>query len=337
MRCSGHITAVCIFGGVLVATALSSTPTVELSAELPDTGKELKCHAPTKTLSPDGSTHESSCNCSSVEKFMSKDKKCETTVKTFVMETKRNSSSVKESEQGVKTIVTYEIITAKHIVSNTVAAKEPNDDERSTAAHTTPSAKSTREVSTTSPFEPIKENIKCLFVMDLHSFGSHPRNYREEKMLISHVRYYLFKNKNNSKAGIASYGFVPVLPINLNAALNNMTDRGSSFRRDLEWNARTTYTPTPSGAAEAIAAINAFQDSRTRSNCLIFFSAQNNTIALPQIYPKKHWRRVVAVGFNGNDLNSVVKPPHGVAVSLSSSFTKKDVINVVDAVLEAFV
>ncbi|EYC16799.1 hypothetical protein Y032_0032g2501 [Ancylostoma ceylanicum] len=117
----GRFTIPCILGSVVFAATLSGDPVVELSAEFPGTGRELKCRAPISTYSPDATTRESSCNCSSVEKFMSKDKKCETTVKTFMSETKRNSSSVDESEDGVKTTVTHETFTTKYIASNTVS------------------------------------------------------------------------------------------------------------------------------------------------------------------------------------------------------------------------
>lgn len=68
--------------------------------------------------------------------------------------------------------------------------------------------------------------------------------------MVKYVSQYLFGVKENSKAGIAAYGYVPVLLINLELALNGMVDNDKDFSRVLEKNTVTTYTYTPSSVAE---------------------------------------------------------------------------------------
>ncbi|ETN83759.1 hypothetical protein NECAME_17350 [Necator americanus] len=184
--------------------------------------------------------------------------------------------------------------------------------------------------------ETLKRNIRCLFVGDLFSFGKDAYRYDREKVFIKEVGADLYRKTENSTVGITTYGFVPVQPLNLIPALNGMKQDNEDFAKHVKLQTRLRDAETASTTREAINEINDFKHVRGRANCLIFFSAQNNTKDLPPLKPPKDWKRIVAVGFDDTNLTNVVEPPRGVAVSVPYWFKKENVEEVVEAVLEAF-
>ncbi|KAL6744167.1 hypothetical protein Aduo_017128 [Ancylostoma duodenale] len=108
------------------------------------------------------------------------------------------------------------------------------------------------------------------------------------------------------------------------------------FEDDL-WNNDVIEVEKPLNTSDAIRVINQLEDPKRRANCLIFFSAQQDTSKLPQLNPspsKSAFQRIVAIGFNETDLQHVVVPPRGVALSISVQYMGWELEALVNAILK---
>ncbi|KAL6736483.1 hypothetical protein Aduo_006833 [Ancylostoma duodenale] len=201
------------------------------------------------------------------------------------------------------------------------------------------STPTTLPTSMTTTAEPTKtHNAHCVIVVDLYNFGKDESKYNQEKQFVKKLGASFFNSSGNLTAGLAIYGYVSMLPINLIPALNSMTSSPESFNKELDKEIWLRDTDEPSDTTEAIQEINDFKKVKGRANCLIFISAHSilriNTEGLPPLDPPQDWERIVAVGFNGTDLSKVAVPPRGKAVSVPYSFAAENVEDVVDGVFE---
>ncbi|EPB80200.1 hypothetical protein ANCCEY_00755 [Ancylostoma ceylanicum] len=121
---------------------------------------------------------------------------------------------------------------------------------------------------------PIKDNVHCLVVADLYNFGRNETRYAQEKRLIKFIASRFFERTDVSTMGVATYGYVSELPINLNKALNRMAVSYDEFARNLEPNTQLGANNNHSNTAEALQALNLFKELKGRANCLVFISAQ---------------------------------------------------------------
>ncbi|EYC33101.1 hypothetical protein Y032_0002g601 [Ancylostoma ceylanicum] len=108
------------------------------------------------------------------------------------------------------------------------------------------------------------------------------------------------------------------------------------FQQEL-WDNDVVEVEKPLNTSDAIKVINQLEDPKHRANCLIFFSAQQDTSTLPRLDPsssRSGFRRIVAIGFNETDLQHVVVQPRGVALSILLQYLRWDIEAVVNAVLK---
>ncbi|KIH60734.1 hypothetical protein ANCDUO_09003 [Ancylostoma duodenale] len=151
---------------------------------------------------------------------------------------------------------------------------------------------------------------------------------------MAEISYDLFQNQDISSMGLWLYGYTEKFT-SLDESLDNMRCSYELFINDLydiEYNNRGGK---PLSTAKAIETLNNLEDGQNRVNCLIFFSAQENTAKLPRLDPDKSKFKIdtiVGVGFSGTNLHKVVTP-QGVAVSVPYSYSERDVERVVAAVL----
>lgn len=75
-------------------------------------------------------------------------------------------------------------------------------------------------------------------------------SFLQEKRFIKFVSSRFFERTDVSTVGIATYGYVPELPINLNLALNRMTVSYEEFAKNLEANTQLRATNEHSNTAE---------------------------------------------------------------------------------------
>ncbi|KAK5980494.1 hypothetical protein GCK32_006003 [Trichostrongylus colubriformis] len=139
----------------------------------------------------------------------------------------------------------------------------------------------------------------------------------------------IFESTTEFSAGLSVYGYVDEpFP---NAGLNDMITSSHQFSRLLSHTMTITNEDYNLTTEDAIYRLNSSRRV-SEANCVIFFSAQRDTTALPALLPTRLDVRVVAVGFDATDLTGIVKE-NGIAVSVPYDFTSQDVQNVVDAVL----
>ncbi|KIH53741.1 hypothetical protein ANCDUO_16120 [Ancylostoma duodenale] len=179
--------------------------------------------------------------------------------------------------------------------------------------------------------QPESEELRCLFVYDLYNFGDNVEAYDTEQQFVADIGEDFFDSSTmSSTAGLWAYGHT-LSTTSPDAALNSMMADYDDFMSklvELEYE----EVDEPLSTADAIERINETYDNRRRANCLVFFSAQQNTEVLPQLDPQNmNLKRIVAVGFNSTDLKKVV-PPGGVAVSVRYDYVDEDVENVMDAI-----
>ncbi|KHJ85047.1 hypothetical protein OESDEN_15232 [Oesophagostomum dentatum] len=83
----------------------------------------------------------------------------------------------------------------------------------------------------------------------------------------------------------------------------------------------------------AIQVINSLPETESRINCVVLFSAQNNTQTLPALNPQnKEIKRIVAVGYDSTDLSKVVGS-RGVAVSVPFYWKDSHAQTILNAIL----
>ncbi|EYC16805.1 hypothetical protein Y032_0032g2503 [Ancylostoma ceylanicum] len=99
---------------------------------------------------------------------------------------------------------------------------------------------------------PIKDNVHCLVVADLYNFGRNETRYAQEKRLIKFIASRFFERTDVSTMGVATYGYVSELPINLNKALNRMAVSYDEFARNLEPNTQLGANNNHSNTAELV-------------------------------------------------------------------------------------
>ncbi|KAK6739144.1 hypothetical protein RB195_020920 [Necator americanus] len=200
-----------------------------------------------------------------------------------------------------------------------------------------PTSKPTTTVLPTTTVIPTTKTVApsrspdCLFVGDLYNFEDDENAYEHEAEFIAEVTEKFFDESGSSSAGIWAYGHTDFLKT-VNSSLENMSRHHHEFLLQLE---KMSYAKTddPLTTSQAIGAINEMYDTENRINCLVFFSAQEDTRGLPRIEPQ-HMRldKVVAVGYNDRNLNDII-PNYGVAISVSKEYEEKDVEHVVRAIL----
>ncbi|CAJ0604959.1 unnamed protein product [Cylicocyclus nassatus] len=194
----------------------------------------------------------------------------------------------------------------------------------------TTTTKTTKRLTTVTPKPTIPvplDEYKCLFIDDLYNFGSKNEFYEDEAEFIAEVGYDIFAAKSNVATGIWAYGYTrfPRAP-----SLDRMCTNYNDLLQEIK---SLQYSPiqNPINTARAIEVINSLGNDE-RVNCLVFFSAENNTM-LPKLNPQnKEIKRVVGVGFAGTDLRSVVGQS-GVAVSVPYYYLNENVEEVVEAII----
>ncbi|KHJ95419.1 hypothetical protein OESDEN_04634 [Oesophagostomum dentatum] len=187
----------------------------------------------------------------------------------------------------------------------------------------------TQKPTTTKP----KQVLKCLFVGDLYNFGKNVEKYVNEAELINSVGYdFLESDDANTTAGLWAYGYTtfPASP-----DLGKFTGIYGKFVEELE-KMQFTDIDSPMSTSKAIEAVNSIPVDDTRANCLVFFSAQNDTQSLPVLNPRnKQIIRIVAVGLDSTDLSELVRN-RGTAVSLPYHYKDSDVRRILDAILGVY-
>ncbi|KAL6736481.1 hypothetical protein Aduo_006831 [Ancylostoma duodenale] len=281
---------------------------------------------------------EKTSSSTSVETISSEDKRCTTTVKKFSTDNSRNSTTVVTTGNRVITITSYTRTLIVETTSTSVADVEPTSDTPTVETVATtkefPSEPTSTTLTTsfTSTRAPTKGGIFCIFVADAYNFGNDGTRYA--KYLIGNMSDYFFKSTVGSKAGITKYGYVSTFSVHV--ALNELKDSHEEFTKVID-TAPDEDIAEPFDTAEAIEIVNRFTKLNGHANALIFISAQKDTKNLPKLEPRsKDWKRIIAVGFDGTDLNNVVDKKKGVAVSVPYNFSMADVKNVIDALLEVF-
>ncbi|KHJ90614.1 hypothetical protein OESDEN_09541 [Oesophagostomum dentatum] len=171
-----------------------------------------------------------------------------------------------------------------------------------------PVASTTRKPTTRKPSTTPKPRqvLKCLFIGDLYNFGKDADKYVDETELIQVVGYDFFTSTEAiASAGLWAYGY-------------------------------TTFPKSPDLSrvnATAIEVINNLPGTETRINCVVLFSAQNNTQTLPALNPQnKEIKRIVAVGYDSTDLTKVVGG-RGVAVSVPFYWKDSHAQTILNAIL----
>ncbi|KAK5966245.1 hypothetical protein GCK32_005419 [Trichostrongylus colubriformis] len=155
----------------------------------------------------------------------------------------------------------------------------------------------------------------------------------QEKYFIGNTSRSIFESPAQFSAGLSVYGYVDEpFP---NAGLNDMKTSYQQFSNLLTSKMiikEDDYDLTTDDAINSLNSSPRINGGIDGINCVIFFSAQRDTTALPALLPALLDARIVAVGFDATDLSGIVKE-NGKAVSVPYDFTAQDVQNVVDAVL----
>ncbi|EYB92508.1 hypothetical protein Y032_0193g1400 [Ancylostoma ceylanicum] len=229
------------------------------------------------------------------------------------------------SEQDIERVVAA-VLGRPDVGSTTL----PTSSDTTTSSSLETSTVTSDKHTTTEP-EPESEELHCLFVYDLFNFGNNVDAYDTEQQFVADIGEDFYDSSTmSSTVGLWAYGHT-LTTTSPDAALNFMMDEYDDFMDklvELEYE----EIDEPLSTADAIERINETYDNKRRANCIVFFSAQQDTKTLPQLNPQNmHLKRIVAVGFNGTDLTKVV-PPGGVAVSVKYDYADEDVENVMDAI-----
>ncbi|RCN51838.1 hypothetical protein ANCCAN_01926 [Ancylostoma caninum] len=211
---------------------------------------------------------------------------------------------------------------------------EPKTSPKPGTTKTTPQKPSQEPTKPTRPTKPPgpspnPNGLHCLFVGDLYNFGTRTENYDKEAALFGDIGYDFFEESSISRIGLWAYGHTnyPKKP-----DLSNMNSNFEDFYSDLN-NMEFQNTKDPMNTETAIRVINGLQDDGSIVNCLVFFSARQDTQSLPKLDPQnKKFKRIVAVGYNNTDLSGVVGS-RGVAVSVPYHYLDGDVATVLDAIM----
>ncbi|CAJ0604960.1 unnamed protein product [Cylicocyclus nassatus] len=227
-------------------------------------------------------------------------------------------------ERGVAVSVFYYFSDDRQKVLQAIFGRHRTTTAKQTT-HPTP-ASVTAEKTTTKAFS----QRKCLFVGDLYTPFKTIDSYAIERKFIEEVGHHFFmREEDKPLAGIWAYGYTtfPRTP-DLNKIRNNFDE----FKDDLVEMEFFGESENPTSTAWAINMFNQ-QKSDSRINCLIFFSAQNNTQFLPELDPgNKRIKHLVVVGFAGADMSEVVGR-RGVDVTVPLYYKPTDVDNVLNAIL----
>ncbi|KAK6738415.1 hypothetical protein RB195_020494 [Necator americanus] len=179
---------------------------------------------------------------------------------------------------------------------------------------------------------PISKGLRCLFVYDLYNFGNDEEAYDKENQFVADIGERFFTTTANSAAGLWAYGHTSI-DKTPDVALNEMQKKYGRFMVEM---AEVEYDDTnenPLSTKGAIERINETKDNRKRGNCLVFFSAQENTAGLPVLNPQHmNLERIVAVGLNNADMSKII-PKRGHAVSVGNDYGEEEVKKVVDAIM----
>ncbi|RCN51841.1 hypothetical protein ANCCAN_01929 [Ancylostoma caninum] len=177
---------------------------------------------------------------------------------------------------------------------------EPKTSPKPGTTKTTPQKPSQEPTTPTKPTKPPgpspnPNGLHCLFVGDLYNFGARKENYDKEATLFGDIGYDFFEESSISRIGLWAYGHTNY---SKKPDLNNMNSNYEDFFNDLK-NMEFQYTKDPMNTETAIRVINSLQDDGSIVNCLVFFSAQQDTQSLPKLDPQnKKFKRIVAVGYN---------------------------------------
>ncbi|ETN74997.1 hypothetical protein NECAME_12584, partial [Necator americanus] len=154
-----------------------------------------------------------------------------------------------------------------------------------------------------------------------------------ELLFLSELAHDFLKGKLQSSVALWVYGFTnyPKSP-DLSKTHRNYEDFVTELRNVVYTNIKDPLT-----TGRAIEVLNKLQDNAKQANCLVFFSAQENTKLLPMLDPQNaNFERIVAVGFNSTDLNEVVGD-RGTAVPVPRYYLDGHVQNVLDAIYGRYV
>ncbi|RCN37081.1 hypothetical protein ANCCAN_17011, partial [Ancylostoma caninum] len=157
----------------------------------------------------------------------------------------------------------------------------------------------------------------------------------QELRLINDAAERLFPNEAFDSIGIWIYGHARRC-LSIDESLNKMYTDLRDFEDDL-WDNDVIEVEKALNTSDAIKVINELEDPKRRANCLIFFSAQQDTSTLPRLDPnpsRSAFQRIVAIGFNETDLQHIVVPPRGVALSIPLYYMGRDLEAVVNAILK---
>ncbi|EYC06871.1 hypothetical protein Y032_0073g746 [Ancylostoma ceylanicum] len=188
--------------------------------------------------------------------------------------------------------------------------------------------KSTKPTEPPGP-TPNPNGLHCLFVGDLYTFGSNAEKYQKQMELFGDIGYDFFEETPISRIGLWAYGHtkLPKKP-----DLSKMSNNLDEFVNDLH-NMAYEYNADPLNTENAIKTINELQDDGSMVNCLVFFSARQDTYSLPKLDPANNkFKRIVAVGYNNTDLSGVVGS-RGVAIKVPYYYLDGDVSTVIDAIM----
>ncbi|KAL6736458.1 hypothetical protein Aduo_006811 [Ancylostoma duodenale] len=219
------------------------------------------------------------------------------------------------------------------VASKTTKTTQKPSEKPSQKPSQKPSEKPTKPTKPTVPPGPTPSpdpnGLHCLFVGDLYNFGSNKENYDKELELFADIGYDFFERSSISRIGLWAYGYTKYAK---KPNLNKMSSNFDDFVGDLD-NMEYQYISDPLETENAIRIINGLQDDGSMANCLVLFSARQDTQLLPELDPQnKKLKRIVAVGYNNTDLSGVVGS-RGVAISVPYYYLDSDVTSVVDAIM----
>ncbi|KAL6736461.1 hypothetical protein Aduo_006814 [Ancylostoma duodenale] len=219
----------------------------------------------------------------------------------------------------------------KSTLETKTSSKPGTTPKTSSKPGTTKTQQPTQSTKPTNPPSPSPNpnGLHCLFVGDLYNFGTRKENYDKEAALFGDIGYDFFEESSISRIGLWAYGHAnyPKKP-----DLSNMNSNFEDFFSDLD-NMEFQFSKDPMNTETAIGVINGLQDDGSMVNCLVFFSARQDTQSLPKLNPQnKKFKRIVAVGYNNTDLSGVVGS-RGVAVSVPYHYFDSDVATIIDAIM----
>ncbi|ETN74994.1 hypothetical protein NECAME_12581 [Necator americanus] len=119
----------------------------------------------------------------------------------------------------------------------------------------------------------------------------------QEGDLIHKVGHDLFDRSPHSSIGLWAYGYTNFSK-SVETSLEKMRGKLDDFVNDLRL-MEYFKIQDPLTTVNAIEKLNEVQDPKGRANCLVFFSAKQNTKFLPLLYPNHmNLDRIIAVGLN---------------------------------------